>query len=289
MSAGKSSIINALVGKEILHAANEATTAKVTRIRMGKFSKSNVSAYKRDGSLFESDKGVCGQQLREWNKNELIAEIDVNYALTARHSKTKLNGITILDTPGANNSVDGDHGKIFINALKANPHSKILYILNATQLGTNDDAEILKSIRNHHPAQDVVFVLNKVDLLDEELGESVKCYVEKTRDYLASQGFSSPVVVPVMALPALAGEKKLAQGALSRTERNLLAVQLEFFREKPQRLSRAALLPTYEKRNWQRRMKNFEKKQVKQLTKTELISFTDHCGLQVIKSLINNY
>lgn len=289
MSAGKSSMINALVGSEILHAANEATTAKVTRIRMGKFLKSNITAYKRDGSLFESGESLCPQYLKEWNYNHQISTIDVEYALNSRHAKTNLNGVTILDTPGANNSVDGSHGDTFVQALKDNPHSKILYILNATQLGTNDDAEILKSIRNNHSAQNIVFVLNKVDLLDEELGETIKSYVEKARQYLTNQGFSNPLIVPVMALPALASEKKLTQTKLSRTERNSLSDQLDLFRDKPQRLSRAALLPIREKRNWQRRMKNYKQKQVKQLTKNELLSFTDHCGLQVIKSLISSH
>lgn len=32
MSAGKSSLINALIGKELLNSANEATTAKIMRI-----------------------------------------------------------------------------------------------------------------------------------------------------------------------------------------------------------------------------------------------------------------
>ena len=32
MSAGKSTVINALIGKELLHSANEATTATITRI-----------------------------------------------------------------------------------------------------------------------------------------------------------------------------------------------------------------------------------------------------------------
>ena len=32
MSAGKSTVINALIGQELLHSANEATTATITRI-----------------------------------------------------------------------------------------------------------------------------------------------------------------------------------------------------------------------------------------------------------------
>lgn len=288
MSAGKSSIINALVGQEILHSANEATTAKVTRIHIGKFSSSRASAYKHDGALFENTKELSSDLLRNWNGNEAIAEIDVNYAMSARHTKSRFNGITILDTPGANNSVDMSHSETFINTLKANPNSTLVYIINATQLGTTDDAGILKTIRDNHSVEKVVFVLNKVDLLDEELGEKVKNYVQKAKRYLDNLGFSHPIIIPIMTLPALIGEKKLSNEPLGRKERNMLSSELERFRHSPQRLSRAAIIPYGAKCNWQRRMKTIAKTSISQMSKAELRGFTDYCGIQVLKSLISN-
>ncbi|MBO1929816.1 dynamin family protein [Providencia rettgeri] len=51
MSAGKSSVINALIGKELLPTGNEATTAKVARIIVTVNTKSSVKAYCHTGSV----------------------------------------------------------------------------------------------------------------------------------------------------------------------------------------------------------------------------------------------
>lgn len=51
MSAGKSSLINALIGKIYLPAGNEATTAKVARITVGTKTKPNAQAYSHSGSI----------------------------------------------------------------------------------------------------------------------------------------------------------------------------------------------------------------------------------------------
>ncbi len=288
MSAGKSSIINALVGREILHSANEATTAKVTRIHIGRFSNHHIVAYKCDGGLLQQINSLSFDLLKQWNCDENIAEIDVSYSIAIHNSAANLNGITIIDTPGANNSVDSTHNDAFIQALKAYPNSTLLYVLNATQLGTTDDAEILKVIRENHSAKNIVFILNKVDMLDGELGECVKKYVQNANGYLESLGFSKPIIVPTMALPALARKKKYSNEVLSRKERHALTNELERFYDTPQLLSRAALLPCRVKRNWQRRMHTVACNKSTKKYKNELRYFSDYCGLQVLKTILNN-
>ncbi|WP_337233205.1 hypothetical protein, partial [Vibrio cholerae] len=76
------------------------------------------------------------------------------------------------------------HKEQLISAIKAYPKSPILYVLNATQLGTNDDAEIIRTIRDINPRQRIIFALNKVDALDEEKGENAKHYVSLASKYL---------------------------------------------------------------------------------------------------------
>ena len=100
-----------------------------------------------------------------------------------------LAGYTLIDTPGANNSRDYRHKEQFISAIKAYPKSPILYVLNATQLGTTDDVDIIRTIREINPKQSIIFALNKVDALDEEKGETAKHYVSLAHKYLEGLGY----------------------------------------------------------------------------------------------------
>ncbi|MBO1929812.1 hypothetical protein J4731_22425 [Providencia rettgeri] len=55
--------------------------------------------------------------------------------------------LVLTDTPGPNNSQDPEHQRTtlgFIQDSKRNP--LIIYVLNGTQLGTTDDAQLLRLV-----------------------------------------------------------------------------------------------------------------------------------------------
>ncbi|WP_031792331.1 dynamin family protein, partial [Vibrio parahaemolyticus] len=233
MSAGKSSLINALLGKELLPAGNEATTAKVARITVGAKAKPSAKAYSHSGSIVASSNTLCAEQIKTWNRSDEVSAFDV----VIPHSGSKLHsilaGYTLIDTPGANNSRDERHKEQFISAIKAYPKSPILYVLNATQLGTTDDAEIIRTILEINPKQSIIFALNKVDALDEEKGETAKHYVYLAHKYLEGFGYKKAKIIPLMAQSALIAKKSLNHIDLGRAERNILRTELERFRENP--------------------------------------------------------
>ena len=143
MSAGKSSLINALIGNELLPAGNEATTTKIARISAGFKTKPIAKAYSDSGSIVESSKAICGEQIKVWNSSDEISAFDIVIPYSGSEQHSMLAEYTLIDTPGANNSRDGRHKEQFIKAIKDYPESPILYVLNATQLGRTDDAEII--------------------------------------------------------------------------------------------------------------------------------------------------
>ena len=261
MSAGKSSLINALLGKELLPAGNEATTAKIARITVGAKAKPRAKAYSRTGSIVASSNALCAEQIRAWNHSDEISAFDV----VIPHSGSKLHsilaGYTLIDTPGANNSRDERHKEQFISAIKAYPKSPILYVLNATQLGTTDDAEIIRTIREINPKQSIIFALNKVDALDEEKGETAKHYVYLAHKYLEGFGYKKAKIIPLMAQSALIAKKSLNHIDLGRAERNILRTELERFRENPFHFNSAAAAPQVLKKKCAKKAcKNFERK-----------------------------
>jgi GTPase Era involved in 16S rRNA processing len=286
MSAGKSSLINALLGIELLPSGNEATTAKVARITITAVGKPLSQAYSRSGAISVSNNVVCAKQIKEWNKSEEISAFDIvlPYIGAKRHSM--LAGYTLIDTPGANNSRDASHREIFIDTVKAYPKSFILYVLNATQLGTTDDAEIIRSIRENNPKQHVIFALNKVDELDDELGETAKYYVAKARKYLQGLGYTNPKVIPLMAQSALIAKKSLAQANIARREQRILNDEMARFRGNPFHLNSAADMPFHFKRVVRRRLTKVSKGKVPAMSQEELNSFLDYTGLSAITALI---
>ncbi|MBO2608495.1 dynamin family protein [Shewanella algae] len=286
MSAGKSSLINALLGKELLPAGNEATTAKVARITIGSKTKPNAKAYSHSGSVVATSNLLCAEQLRVWNRTDEIATFDIVIPHAGSKLHSMLSGYTLIDTPGANNSRDARHKEQFIKAVKTYPKSPILYVLNATQLGTTDDAEIIRTIREINSKQSVIFALNKVDALDEEKGETAKHYVSLAKKYLEGLGFKKAKIIPLMAQSALIAKKSLNHLDLGRAERNILHTELERFRENPFHFNCAAAVPQVLKKNVRKRLARISKGKVPAMSEEELNTFVDYTGLSTVKALI---
>ncbi|WP_052074732.1 dynamin family protein [Shewanella mangrovi] len=286
MSAGKSSLINALLGKEILPVGNEATSSKVARITVTAKKSPLAKAYSLSGTIAESSKTINSEKIREWNTSDKITAFEVIIPHSGSRLHSMLAGYTLIDTPGSNNSRNTSHKEIFINTVKTYPNSLILYVLNATQLATTDDANIIRSIREMNPKQSVVFALNKVDELDEERGETAKDYVVKASHYLEGLGYIKPTIVPLMAQSALIAKKTLSQTEICRRERNILNAELARFRENPFHLNSAATVPNVFKRNVRKRLAKISKGNVQVMSPKELKIFIDYTGLSTVKALI---
>ena len=159
-------------------------------------------------------------------------------------------------------------------------------MLNATQLGTNDDAEIIRTIREINPKQHIIFALNKVDALDEEKGEDAKHYVSLASTYLAGLGYSNANIIPLMAQSALIAKKSLNNLDLGRAERNILRTELERFREHPFHFNSAAAVPQVLKKNVRKRLTKISKGKIPAMSKEELHAFVDYTGLSAVSALI---
>lgn len=96
---------------------------------------------------------------------------DVTDILIRGHVKGVLNtdkALLIVDTPGPNNSRDESHRQVMLDVLKKINGGLILYVLNATQFGINDDKYLLNTIKEYikeNPKVSILFVINKVDQL----------------------------------------------------------------------------------------------------------------------------
>ena len=229
MSAGKSTFINSLVGSELLHSANQATTAAIASVAStSRMAVQSAACYAADLGLIKQSARVCPQELKAWNADENVRHIRVKVPFSGNYAQA--GQLVLHDTPGPNNSQNGKHSELAFAALRNTKLHTLCYVLNASQLGTTDDQHLLVQIREElkkKPGASVVFALNKVDLLDAERGESVEEMLAQAHAYLEVNGFQQPCLVPTMSRNALLVKKCLSGQSLTPFEKIHLRQNLE--------------------------------------------------------------
>lgn len=239
MSSGKSTLINAMLGQDLLPAANEATTATIARITdnasMGqRFTAQRVTS---DHRVAENSDDVSLEVLQAWNSLPDTMRIDIEGKIHAIQDRDSVR-LVLTDTPGPNNSQDEKHQlktMSFIQDSQRNP--LILYVLNASQLGTNDDKNLLGLVaetmrKGGKQSKDrFIFVINKMDVFDPEKGEDLPSVLARVKNYLVENGISNPLIYPVSA--NLTRLLRKPQHLHSRKERGELNSMMDMFGEEP--------------------------------------------------------
>ena len=204
MSSGKSTLINALLSKKLLPSSNEACTATITKVINRKQENYSAKAYSEKKELLYEEYDVSYEKMKEWNNNENISEIEIYGNIPFANKKEILN-LTLIDTPGPNNSRNSVHQKILEKYLEnINENRIILYVLNATQLGITDDSILLDNLIKivGNKSKNIIFVLNKSDCFNNEDDDMAKI-MKGVSKYLEKKGIENTDILPIAALPAL--------------------------------------------------------------------------------------
>ena len=224
MSSGKSTLINSLLSKKILPSSNEACTATITRIKdtdnihfVGRaYSKKNIMK-------IHSEKELSYDTMEEWNKNKNISTIEIEGDIP--FVKSDEIALVITDTPGPNNSNDESHKQKLLDMLDSNKYKPlILYVMNVTQLGIEDDNDLLNNVivklknSDKQTRDSFLFVINKADSLKRN-DDKLEIILKNTKDYLEKKGVENPNIFPVAALPALVIRSE-PQDELEKLHRN---------------------------------------------------------------------
>lgn len=229
MSAGKTTVINSLIGMELLHSANEATTATITVIHNKDDLKDfKGNAYDYYDNIIETQESISSSTLRQWNADKNIKKIDLVGNIQTLHNDTL--ELVLYDTPGPNNSQDDNHEALTMEVINDGNYGLILYVINATQLGINDDKILLNKIRrtlDKDPHKEIIFLLNKADCLDHEKGESLDNLMNNAKTYISNNGFDDPVIIPICAKDALIASKYLNNQTLTRSQKHDLKAAFE--------------------------------------------------------------
>lgn len=211
MSSGKSTLINALLGKQLMPAANEATTATVVKIidndnEGGIFS---AVALDSNGNVVEEIENVSLEDMKRLNSNTNITNIEL-YGDIPFVAATGMK-LALLDTPGPNNSRDEKHQEATYKMLEDSDKSLVLFVMNGTQLGIGDETVLLdyvcKQMQNggKQSRDRFIFAINKMDSYKpKEEGEGVIVRaLDGAKKGLDDRGITQPNIFPVTAVAAL--------------------------------------------------------------------------------------
>lgn len=205
MSSGKSTLINALLGCDLLPAANDATTAKITRIHDCDDKEGfTVQCSTRQGEILHKIKPVTPELLDEYNKDDKVFYVDLDGDIPGiSGSMLRLN---ILDTPGPNNSATQEHRDVTNTVLHDKERQPIiLYVMDSTKPEDESDAALLKDIaetikRGGKQTQErFIFVMNKADMLDESEDGKIGDVLRRRQAYLQRCGIDATQIIPVSA------------------------------------------------------------------------------------------
>ena len=233
MSSGKSTLINSLLGQQILPSRNAACTAKMYSILDDDQADSTkIYITYKNGDIVIKEENVS-EQLEAANGDDEVASILIRGCVKGVHNTDK--ALLIVDTPGPNNACDESHQQVMPDVMRKIKGGLILYVLNATQLGINDDKKLLGITRDYikeNPRLSVLFVINKVDQYDEEKEGPVRQLILSVNDYLKENGIENPQIIPVSALAASLFKKALNKEKFTRSEYRSFCNYYEMF--KPQ-------------------------------------------------------
>ena len=203
MSSGKSTLINALLSRELMPSKNEACTAAIAKIKDNNVGDIFTAEYRnKKNQVLGAYTNLSLTDMEEMNANPDTAFIDIEGNIPNIDSS----GIrlVLVDTPGPNNSRTEEHKNHTYRVIKEKTKPMVLYVLNATQLQTNDDYTLLSTVAEamkvggKQSKDRFIFAVNKIDQFDPDK-ESVQVALQHVREYLQKFDIENPNIFPTSA------------------------------------------------------------------------------------------
>lgn len=207
MSAGKSTLINALLGKKLMPSKQGACTATITKIKDDDDGTFKAEAFDSEQNKISYLSNLTYKEMSGLNKNPDVSEVVVSGNIP--FVTTEEASLVLIDTPGPNNARDKRHGLVTAKALDQSSKMLVMFIMNGGTL--HDDAQdaflrrVAKSmsVGGKQSRERFLFVINKMDAYEEEDDDIANETLPETKRYLEEMGIKNPNIFPAAAEPAL--------------------------------------------------------------------------------------
>jgi small GTP-binding protein len=189
-NAGKSTIVNALLGSSLLESGSLPTTDTITIVAANQLSK-------RDDKATESV-----------DDDAATNNLPLGVSLHSMQDLPLLQDLTFIDTPGTN-SAWIDHTERTLRLLPS--ADLILFVTSADRPFSDSERSLLKNIQAYRKS--IVIVINKMDILEENgYTEGAEKIINFVTDNASELLGARPIVIPVSGRNAL--KAKLEMKAL---------------------------------------------------------------------------
>jgi len=205
MSAGKSTLINALLRQKLMPSKQEACTAIITYIKDNDNVPFRAKVYDKENKLTATYENLTLAIMERLNSDENVSEIKVEGKIPFVTSEDV--SLVLIDTPGPNNARDEHHKEIQSKLLGKSSKALVLYIMTG-EFGTDDDNILLKrvaesmSVGGKQSKDRFIFVVNKLEDRKKEDGD-INQTLDRVRSYLKTHGVVNPNLFLAGALTAL--------------------------------------------------------------------------------------
>lgn len=208
-STGKSTFLNALMGKKILPSFSKETTATVNYLRHTSEAPNGEKGivYYKNGKteiLPSLDVDVIEKVVSTRGDKDVVS--DIAHVDLYLDSKFLENGVVLVDSPGLNGIKEG-LGEITLNQIKQSYAS--IFMFNCEQPGSKSNFEILKDVKEN--SSSIFFILNKIDGIKVAEGETVESVIrslKKSYNEVFPDDTMIPEIWPISAADALYGRDK---------------------------------------------------------------------------------
>lgn len=182
VKAGKSTLVNSLIGKKVSYTNVVEATAAILEIKYSKEEKIIIEQKNQEqinlNSLNELDK-LMDSNRNNQNFFDNIKKISI-FTDTER-----LKEITLVDTPGLN-TVTSENAErtdnYIVNA------DVVLWILNSHHLGQSDISEKIEEVLDY--GKPIICVLNRIDEVNGDVSEII-AYVQNEMGYMFTEIFAT--------------------------------------------------------------------------------------------------
>jgi len=224
MSAGKSTLINSLVGKKLLPSKQGACTAIITKIEDDDDNTFKAIVLDKDNKEIGKYSNIDYKTMKSLNENKSVSEVNIKGNIPFVSSKDV--SLIFVDTPGPDNAMDEKHAEITHKALNSSSKMLVLFVMNGGTLNNNSQKSFLQdiarsmSVGGKQSKERFIFVVNKIDEYKVDDDDIEKDVLEGTRKFLKQIGIENPNIFLVSAEIAL-GIKRL-KNASSDEKQELL-------------------------------------------------------------------
>lgn len=229
VSNGKSTLVNALLGKVVMPVSNLSSTSLLVKV----FDRLEENVYGKAFYLYndvhiEYDKQDAVSALHYYNDSMGCYGEFCIYESLRTLNKYEFQ-LTLLDTPGINDALSTKRSNVALQSILYDKESMLLYVSHIRTCGTSDEEQCLRSVSGrirHCRDNEWFFVVNGWDMKNDEEEFS---YISKIRILISKCDLPQPQIFFISALGALVCRRMLSGEELRGLDRKQFEHILRYY------------------------------------------------------------